>query len=66
MKRILDNCSKRWQVDGWCLKVKEAEQPLHWTMCTTRQECRELQREMFPEFRDRYEIVKVKVQLVVV
>ncbi len=67
MKRILDNCSKRFGMSGWCLVVKGLPQrPCDWSLCTTRKECRELLASMTEDMHDKYEIVKVKVELKVI
>lgn len=69
MKRFLQEfCSRRWGHDGWALRLKGTREPLDWSACTTREEARELRREMFPEldFWDRTEVVKVRIKLEVV
>lgn len=65
MKRLLDNRSKRWGYDGWAIRIKGAPQPFDWSVCTTREEARELRAEVFPEsdFFQRTEIVKVKIRV---
>ena len=45
MKSFLDHRSKRWGYDGWALRVRDAACPILWTVCTTREEARELRRE---------------------
>lgn len=61
MKKFLQHRSKRYGIDGWALKVKGAQKPLHWTVCTTRKEIRELREEERNWMRDDIEIVKVKI-----
>ena len=66
MKQFLQHRSNRWGHDGWALKVVGAPSPLYWTVCTTRQEARELKHE--PEARDpdlfrRVEVVKIKIRV---
>jgi hypothetical protein len=65
MKRFLDHRSKRWGFDGWAIRIKGAMSPLDWSVCTTRQEARDLRKEALPE-RDlftRSEIVKVRISV---
>jgi|GEM_PF-4185270 lysozyme family protein len=65
MKRFLDYRSRRWGFDGWAIRIKGAKSPFDWSVCTTRQEARELRKEALPE-RDlfsRSEIVKVRISL---
>ncbi len=67
MKRILDNCSKRFGHHGWALVVKEfPNHPCSWSFCTTRKEVRELQASLTPDMINLYVPVKVKVKLVAV
>ncbi len=67
MKRILDNCSRRFGIDGWALVVKEfPNHPCPWSFCTTRREVRELQESLTPDMINLYVPVKCKVQLVIV
>lgn len=65
MKRFLDHRSNRFGYDGWALRIKGSQKPLDWSVCTTREEARELRREVFPEldFFDRTEVVKVKIDV---
>jgi hypothetical protein len=37
--------SSRWGYDGWALRIDGAAEPLAWSLCRTREECRELLRE---------------------
>ena len=61
MRRFLDARSRRWGYDGWALKVKKASQPMDWSVCTTREEAREL-RDAEPFLTDiQIEIVKVRL-----
>lgn len=68
MKRMLSGISRRWGHDGWALKAVGATSPLHWTVCTTRREARELREEigtrtdMFPGARLRVVKVRIKVE----
>lgn len=68
MKQILDRSelNPRASHDGWALRVVGAIKPLRWTTCTTREECRELRREWAGLMRHDIEIVKVKLEVVVV
>lgn len=65
MKRFLDGRSKRQGFDGWALKVKRARQPLDWSVCTTREEARQIKQEVFGQdsFIRDIEIVKVKIEV---
>ena len=67
MKRFLDAQSRRWGYDGWALKAKKASQPMDWSVCTTREEARELRNEFFNEepFLTDIQIEIVKVRLIV-
>ena len=67
MKRFLGARSRRRGYDGWALKVKKASQPLDWSVCTTREEARELRDEMFNSgrFCTDVQIEIVKVHLIV-
>lgn len=66
MKRILDSCSKRINYDGWVLVIDGSDNPLSWSLCTTREELRELQKTLNPDLFSRTSIVKAKVNLQVV
>lgn len=64
MKAFLEHTAKRFGYDGWALKHKDAAKPLAWSVCTTRQEARDLLVEqksgkLFQEF----EVVKVKIHV---
>ena len=65
MKQFLNARSRRWGYDGWALKSKKASLPMNWSVCTTREEARELRDELFngePFFTDlQIEIVKVRL-----
>ena len=67
MKRFLGARSRRRGYDGWALKVKKASQPMDWSVCTTREEARELRNEFFNEepFLTDIQIEIVKVHLIV-
>ncbi len=41
--------ANRWTHDGWALLIDGAPHPLSWSLCTTREECRELLRERTKE-----------------
>lgn len=66
MKSFLSHRAKRWGYDGWALRHKDVGNgrctPLWWTVCTTREEVRELQRTRKDFFSD-FEIVKVKIKV---
>jgi len=66
MKRILDNCSRLYDRDGWAIVIGDSDTPLRWTFCTTRQECRELRKAMAPDMYGRARVVPVTVSLQVV
>lgn len=66
MKRILENCSKRFGYQGWVLIVEGSQRPLDWSLCTTRAELRELQKTLTPDLFSRTSIVKAKINLEVV
>lgn len=65
MKRFLQFRARRWGYDGWAIRVKGADKPMEWSVCTTREEARELRKEVFPEddFFDRTEVVKVRIDV---
>jgi hypothetical protein len=68
MKRFLEFRSRRFGYDGWALRVRKADKPMDWTVCTTRAEVRALRREKFAE-RDLFQkvdVVKVRVTVEVV
>jgi len=65
MKAILSHTSRRWGYDGWALRVRGAKAPLDWSMCTTRQEARDLRSERIDMLKD-LEVVKVRVSVEVV
>lgn len=66
MKRILDNCSRRFNYDGWAILIDGTSAPLSWTFCTTRAEAREIHRELNPDMFARTSIVKAKINIEVV
>lgn len=66
MKRFLDFRSRRWGYDGWAVRVKGAEQPLYFTVCTTRGEARDLRAGMLDWSARGLEVVKVKIDVEVV
>lgn len=61
MKKFLQHRSRRQGYEGWALMIIGAEKPLHWTVCTTRAEVRQLREEEGPWMRPDIEIVKVKI-----
>jgi hypothetical protein len=63
MKSFLKFRSKRFYYDGWALQVDGASKVLDWTVCTTREEARELLKERFQtrDFLQKIKIVKVKI-----
>lgn len=63
MKAFLrQGISRRWGYDGWALQVRGAEEPLHWSVCTTRREARELRRESIMNgLRHDVDVVKVRI-----
>lgn len=63
MKSFLRHRSNRWGHDGWALKMPGATSPLLWSVCTTRQECRDLRREKADMFERGAEIVKVRIRV---
>jgi hypothetical protein len=62
MISFLRHRSRRYGYHGWALRVKGAEKPLDWTVCTTRSECRQLRAEE-GWMRKDLEIVKVRVNV---
>jgi hypothetical protein len=68
VKEFLRFRSRRWTHDGWAIKVKGAQHPLKWSVCTTREEARQLHKESYPEsdFFERTEVVKVRIFVEVV
>ena len=66
MKRFLQHRSNRWGYDGWGVRVKGASRALNHTVCTTREEAREVRAEMEADLFTRTEVVKVKISVVVV
>lgn len=65
MKQFLSHRSRRFGYDGWALRSKSDGWVVQWSVCTTRQECRELKKERHDLFNDDWEIVKVKIGEVV-
>lgn len=66
MKQFLQHRSNRFGYDGWALKVVGAKRPWRWTVCTTRQEARELKLELEaqdPDLFRRLEVVKVTISV---
>lgn len=64
MKGILQGTlSKRWGFDGWALMHEGAARPMHWTACTTREECREVQKAR-PDLFDKTKVVKVNIEVI--
>ena len=69
MKSYLQHRSRRWGYDGWAAQVRGSPTPMVWTTCTTRAELRELlaeRRDLFALCESGVDLVKVRVELVVV
>jgi len=66
LKSYLRHCSRRFGYDSWALKMPGATHVMPWTVCTTREECRDLRAERSDLFLDGAEIVKVKISVEVV
>lgn len=60
--------AKRIGYDGWAIRIRGAENPLGWTLCTTRDECRRLVHELWAlsGVQVNADVVKVRMQLQVV
>lgn len=58
--------SNRWTHDGWAVFIHGSTHPLAWTVCTTREEVRQLLKDRGDLFMHPHNIVKVKVKLEVV
>ena len=67
MKRFLDARSRRYGYGGWALRVKNSSLLMDWSVCTTREEARELRDEVFNKepFCTDIQIEIVKVRLIV-
>lgn len=66
MKQFLKGMSHRWGYDGWACRVVGALRPMPWTVCTTRQEAREVRRDLEssdPDLFSKIEVVKVKIDV---
>jgi hypothetical protein len=65
MKSFLQARSNRWTHDGWAIKVKGSSHPMPWTVCTTREEARQLKIDRFKEddLFGKLEIVKIKIEV---
>ena len=63
MKNILHARSSRWGLDGWALKHKGNKHVWQDTVCTTRQEARELKAQQLPELRKNVTVVKVSIHV---
>ena len=65
MKAFLrEHRSRRFGYDAWAVRVKGAPQPFDWTPCTTREEARQLKRQLQREIGEllhRLEVVKVRI-----
>ena len=61
MKSFLNHRSKRFDLDGWALKIKGDLRPLAWTTSTTRAEARQLRHDRADIFERGADIVKVRV-----
>lgn len=64
MKGFLRHGSRRFGYDGWALKVPGAAKPMAHTVSTTREEVREIRREMVrQDLFHRFDVVKVRIKL---
>jgi hypothetical protein len=63
MKNILHARSRRYGLDGWALKHKNDTHVWQDTVCTTRQEARELKAQQLPELRKNVTVVKVSIHV---
>lgn len=63
MKAFLQHKANRWGYDGWALRTRGDTNPYPWTVCTTREECRELRKERADLFDSSAEIVKVRISV---
>mgnify|MGYP001611909396 CR=1 FL=1 len=74
MREILKGrLNQRFGYVGWCLMVQGATKPLTWTFSTTREEVRQIRRELeekHPEQHDAFEkhkrlqLVRVNIELI--
>jgi len=62
MQAFLDHCSKRPGFDGWALFQPGSDLPVFWSVSTTREEVREIQRAR-PHLFGTYRIEKVRIRL---
>lgn len=62
MKAFLSHRSPRRGFHGWGLRIKGSQYPIAWTVCTTREECRDL-RKQHGWLRDDIEVVKVTIKV---
>lgn len=70
MKHFLRNCrARRFGYDGWALKLRATNcKPWAWTTSTTREEAREIKRELEAAdmFSQPVDVVKVRITVEVV
>ena len=59
---LFEHRARRTGYDGWALRFKGWDAPIAWTVCTTREEARELRRERGNLLHDT-EIVKVRISV---
>ena len=61
------HCARRWSHDGWAVKVRGAPKTMDWTTSTTREEARDIKRNMKAEFGHldgtNLDVVKVRVRV---
>lgn len=66
MKGILEHASGRHGYDGWGLRRAGEARVYRWSICTTRQEARDLKKKresVSPDLFRRLEVVKVKLKV---
>jgi len=61
VKNFLQPRSRRWGYDGWAVRVVGGKHPMFHTVCTTRQEARELAAGTMIFGNERLEVIKVKI-----
>jgi hypothetical protein len=66
MKQFLKHRSRKHGYDGWAFRVKGAKEPMAWSVCTTREELRDLKKTEGAWLRPDIKIVKVKIRVEVV
>jgi hypothetical protein len=63
MQDILQHRSKRRDLDGWAVRVTGAPSVLLSTVCTTREEARDIRRALTPDLFTRTKVVKVRISV---